>query len=140
MKKTVKLIALLLALLTVLSLSGCGKEKTEEVWKDAVYTTDAELGDGAKTFGLKITAAEKSILITVHTDADYVGEALTELWLIEGEQGDYGMYIKQVNGITADFDTDKTYWAFYVDGVYSVTSADMTEITEGAEYTLAREK
>ena len=52
----------------------------------------------------------------VSTDKETVGDALLELNLIEGEEGDYGLYVKTVNGITADYDTDGTYWAFYVNG------------------------
>ena len=57
----------------------------------------------------------------IHTDKKMVGEALQECGLLEGEDGPYGLYVKTVNGITADYDVDQTYWAFYINGEYAMT-------------------
>ena len=65
-----------------------------------------------------------------------VGEALQELNLIDGEEGEYGLFVKTVNGITADYDTDGVYWAFYVNGEYATSGVDVTQITEGDSYAL----
>ena len=46
----------------------------------------------------------------------------------------------KVNGIVADFDVDKTYWAFYVDGEYATSGVDTTEIETGKEYSFKVEK
>ena len=78
--------------------------------------------DGQKTF------------FVIKTDKEIVGEALLDLKLIEGEAGPYGLYVKKVNGIVADYDKDKTYWGFYVDGEYAMTGVDMTKIEEGKTY------
>ena len=64
-----------------------------------------------------------------------MGEALLEEKLIDGEQGNYGLYIKTVNGILADYDVDGTYWGVYVNGESAVTGVDSIEVTEGATYT-----
>ena len=48
--------------------------------------------------------------------------------------------MKTVNGITADYETDGTYWAFYIDGEYAMTGVDATEINEEAVYTFVVEK
>jgi DNA mismatch repair ATPase MutS len=77
---------------------------------------------------------------TIDTNGEYVGLVLQELGLIEGEQGAYGIYIKKVNGITADYDVDGTYWAFYVDGEMSMKGADQVEIVDGATYSFRAEK
>ena len=74
------------------------------------------------------------------SDKKTVGDALLAEGLIEGENGAYGLYVKKVNGITADYDTDKTYWAFYINGEYAMTGVDATEIVEGATYTFKTEK
>ena len=47
---------------------------------------------------------------------------------------------KTVNGITADYDVDQTYWAFYVDGEYAMTGVDATDIVEGSQYMFKVEK
>ena len=72
----------------------------------------------------------------IHTDKETVGEALQELNLIDGEEGEYGLFVKTVNGITADYDTDGVYWAFYVNGEYATSGVDVTQITEGDSYAL----
>lgn len=47
---------------------------------------------------------------------------------------------KTVNGMTADYDKDGVYWAFYIDGEYAMTGVDATNITDGAQYTFRMEK
>lgn len=57
----------------------------------------------------------------------------------EGEDSEYGLYVKTVNGVTVDYDQDGKYWAFYVDGEYAATGVDSTDITAGATYTFKAE-
>ena len=79
-------------------------------------------------------------MYSVSTDKTTVGEALLELGLISGDMGDYGIYVKTVDGVTADYDTNGTYWAFYVDGAYAMSGVDTTEIEEGKIYCFKVEK
>ena len=69
-----------------------------------------------------------------------MGEALQDCGLIEGEESEYGLYVKTVNGITADYDADGVYWAFYIDGKYAESGVDTTEISEGTSYAFKIEK
>ena len=136
MKKTMQsTISIALAILMLLCLASCGKsvEKTG-VWENATYRQDKEFGKGAKTLVVEVKAEEQAVTFTIHTDKDTVGAALLEHELIAGEESAYGLYIKVVNGITADYDVDQSYWAFYVNGEYAMSGADMTEIDEGATY------
>ena len=125
-----------------LAAAGCaGKADTAPTDRQTVYTDGSELGQGSKTFTLTVADQDgKESHFTIHTDADTVGEALLDLGLIQGEQGDYGIYIKVVNGIIADYDTDGVYWAFYVGDEYALTGADETAVTDGAAYALRVEK
>ena len=50
------------------------------------------------------------------------------------------MYIKFVNGIEADYDKDKSYWAFYKNGEYMLSGVDTTAIADGEHYELVKEK
>ena len=146
MKKNVKyVIALLLAIVLVSGLVfWSSRAKTEssgaELWENATYLTDMELGDGSKAVSVEVTAEGKAVRFLVHTDNDTVGAALLEQGLIAGEDGEYGLYVKEVNGITADYDVDQSYWAFYVNGEYAMAGVDQTEISEEAEYQLAYAK
>lgn len=47
---------------------------------------------------------------------------------------------KTVNGMTADYDKDGVYWAFYIDGECAMTGVDATNITDGAQYAFRMEK
>ena len=46
---------------------------------------------------------------------------------------------KTFNGMTADYDKDGVYWAFYIDGEYAMTGIDATNITDGAQYAFRME-
>ena len=74
------------------------------------------------------------------SDKKTVGDALLAEGLLEGENGAYGLYVKKVNGIVADYDIDKTYWAFYINGEYAMSGVDTTEIVEGTTYSFKVEK
>ena len=141
MKQIKSTISVVLAIICLFSLVACGNsvDKTG-LWEKATYTKDTQLGEGTKTVTVQVKAEEQIITFTVKTDKDTVGAALLENNLIAGEQGDYGLYIKVVNGITADYDKDKSYWAFYVDGEYATSGVDTTKITEGVTYQLAYTK
>ena len=133
-------LAMLATVMVVLSLAACNTVEKTGVWEDAVYLMDMEFGKGEKTLSVEVKAEDKSVLFTIHTDKKTVGEALLEHKLIDGDEGPYGLYVKVVNGITADFDEDQTYWAFYIDGELAMTGVDMTDIDESAAYRLERAK
>ncbi len=110
-------------------------EKTG-LWANATYLKDTEFGSGAKTAVVEVKIEDQTITFTVKTDKKTVGEALIEHKLIDGEEGAYGLYVKVVNGITADYDIDQSYWSFYIDGEYATSGVDTTDIKEGAIYRL----
>ena len=92
-------------------------------------------GEGATVFYFNVVDKDgNETKFEIHTDKTVVGEALLELGLIEGEEGAYGLYVKKANGITADYDVDGTYWAFYEGDDYAMTGVDLTEIKAGATY------
>ena len=109
------------------------KETLETTADDAVK----ELGEGDTSFSFVVADLEgNEVKFTVKTNKKIVGEALQEVGLVEGEDGPYGLYIKKVYGIVADYDVDQTYWAFYVNGEYAVTGVDKTEINPADVYML----
>ena len=119
-----------------LTAAGCGSKSAEPTQgATAVYTDSQTLGQGKTQF--TFTVADKDgneLTFEIHTDKTIVGEALQELNLIDGEESQYGLYVKTVNGITADYDKDGVFWAFYVDGEYASSGVDSTEIVPGASY------
>lgn len=135
MKKT---ITLTLLLILALCLTACNSAAPKDLWEDAIYSEDTELGEGAKTVTLAVTAGDKTVTFTIHTDEAILGDALLSHDLIAGEEGAYGLYVKVVNGITADYDIDQTYWQLFVDGESAMVGVDGVEVTDGATYRLER--
>lgn len=141
------LCAVLIAAMALMT-AACGDTQTTPAEDTAGQTdttqetTSAEptsLGEGATTFSLTVTDPDgQETAYEVHTDAETVGDALESLDLIAGEEGDYGLFVTTVDGVTLPSDGDQ-YWAFYIDGEYASTGVDQTEVTAGASYALKAE-
>lgn len=135
-----------------LALVGCDTPQTPadtsaETTLESATETVAEtvaptvLGTGNTVFTFTVVDGEgEETVYEIHTDKTIVGEALLELGLIEGEDGPYGLYVKAVGGIRADYDKDGTYWAFYQNNKYAPTGVDLTTITPGMTYSFRVEK
>ncbi len=91
---------------------------------------------------------DKSVTVTVvhgdgtektfsyHTDAQMLGTLLQQEQLVQGTPGEYGLYIETVDGETADYSRDGSYWALYIGGEYAMTSADQTPLHDGDRFRL----
>ena len=136
MKNTMKkLLALLLALVLTLALAACGQKEVAQPVADG-----AVVGQGAVAFTVEVQGADgKTVTFTVNTDEETVGAALLKLGVIAGDDSEYGLYVKTVNGVTADYEKDQTYWSLYIDGEYAQTGVDMTAVNDGSTYKLAIE-
>ena len=104
-------------------------------------TTTAEedgptvLGEGETSFSFYVVhKSGETVYFTIYTDAETVGEALQEVSLIEGEDSEFGLYVKTVNGETLDYNEDGMYWSLYIGDTYAPTGADSTAIEEGKTY------
>ena len=133
MKKFLSVISLVL--IFVLLLSGCGKREMKIF--DNISRQNAEvIGKGESAFYLNVDFGNgQQTVYEVHTDEKTVGESLVALSLIEGEKGPYGLYVKKVAGVEADFDKNGKYWAFYIDGEYATKGVDEVEIEGEKTYT-----
>lgn len=120
---------------------GCNDDETNTPTDSGEAHVVTALGTGQTAFNFTVVDKDgNETHFEIHTDKTTVGEALQELNLIEGEAGAYGLYVKKVNGIVADYDADKTYWAFYENGEYAVSGVDKTNIVAGASYFFKVEK
>lgn len=138
MKTVSKVTLILLALSMLFCFVACAYVEKTGAWESATHRSDKEFGSGAKTVYVTVKAEEQSIVFTVKTDKEYLGEALTEHELITGEEGQYGLYITSVNGM-AIAEGEQAYWALYKDGAYSMTGVDLTPIANGECYELVKE-
>ena len=126
MKKNGKLIIAAVAVL-VLAAVFAG------VWA----ATRPAASQGAKPTTVEVVHKdESSKTFTYHTDAEYLGEVLQAEGLVKGDPGDYGLYITEVDGEAAVYDTDGAYWAFYQGGEYASLSVDQTPIQDGDAFSL----
>jgi hypothetical protein len=134
MKKSIRKILSLILVLTltaaaILSLNSCGKKKIEQ--DDGVVKT------------ITVTVIDdkgESSVFTITTTKATLRGALEQENMIEGDEDQYGLYVKYVNGIRADYDKDKAYWAFSKDGVDLMTGVDSTEISDGDKYEITYTK
>ena len=150
---------MLLISAVLLSLMACGQKeenKTDDQTNDPAITDQdnaadekvtlpvadgAVIGQGAVAFTVEVQGADgKTVTFTVNTDEETVGAALLKLGVIAGDDSEYGLYVKTVNGETADYDTDGTYWGFYINGEYAMTGVDATTLEAGATYAFRVEK
>lgn len=151
------ILCIVLTVAMALSVYGCGGKQegtsSGEEQKAKVQTeADAKANESAESDGTVLGTGDTKFSLTVadqegtetefeiHTDKETVGEALLDAGLIEGDEGEYGLYVKTVNGITADYDKDGAYWAFYINGEYADTGVDATPAEEGGEYSFRVEK
>lgn len=141
-KKLRSSLAVFISVLLLFSFVSCSDSGLPDssIWSDATFTEDAQLGEGQKTLTVEVEAEKKVVVFTVHTDKETVGEALQELKLIEGEEGEYGLYVKTVNGMLADYSVNQSYWAFLINGEYASTGVDGAVIAEGEIYRLVYTK
>ena len=119
-------------------------EESSEVSEKAAAAETAEatnIGEGNTEFAFEVVLEDgTTTLYNVHTDEKTVGAALLGVNLIAGDDSEYGLYVKTVDGVTADYDKDGTYWAFYIDGEYASTGVDSTDVVPGSTYSFKVEK
>ena len=126
MKNNRRLILSAAALLLVLALMG-------GLW----YFTRPASAAGEKSFTVEVVHKDQSTkTFTYQTDAEYVGEVLLSEGLVKGEEGPYGLYITWVDGETADYSVDQSYWALYEGEEYATQSADQTVMEDGDHFRL----
>lgn len=123
--KMVRFLSLMLSLVLfaamALTIAGCDKPKKEDGGEKSFTFIVVDAEGGSKTFNIT-------------TERAYVGDALLDEKLIEGEKQSVGFMVQKVNGIRADWDLDGAYWAFYEGNDYASKGVDSTEIVDGATY------
>lgn len=136
MNRTKKIFSfIIISIFTLSCLCACTNTASDsDLWGKALYTEDTEFGGGSKTVMLKVEAEGKSVVFTINTDKEILGDALLEHKLISGEEGAYGLYVKSVNGIVADYDITKSFWSLCKDGTPMTTGVDGVVFEDGESY------
>ena len=88
---------------------------------------------GAKTITLAIVNGESEKTVSIRTDEAYLRGALESQNLIAGDESDYGLFVKTVDGYTVN-DANQEWWCFTKGGEYMATGVDTTPIADGEHY------
>lgn len=152
MKKTTNTLLAAFICACALAFTGCGDtnngaspaastEKPESdalsaLWENARYKEDAEIGEGVHNVKIEVKIGSKSVTLDVKSDKDNLADILTENKIAEGDDGEYGLYINKVNGVLADYDTDKAFWGLYKDGEMTAAGVSSITINDGEHYEL----
>ena len=105
-------------------------------------TNRPDIKEGSKSITVQIVDDKGETTTYTHkTDAFFLMQALEEIdgLKIEGDEGDYGMYIKSINGLRAVYELDTAYWGIYVNGEYATHGVDTQPVTDGDTFKLSYE-
>lgn len=125
-KKQTKIAGILLVLCCVLAII-------------VFFQTRPDTAAGEKQIAIAVIHGDGSEnTFSYDTDAEYLGEVLTEEGLAEGTEGTegpYGMFITTVDGETAD-DSKEQWWCITKGGEMVNTGADQTPIQDQDQFEL----
>lgn len=89
---------------------------------------------GGKTITFTVIAeGQDNKVHTLTTDAEFLRAPLEEAKLIAGDESEYGLFVKTVDGITAD-DANQEWWCFTKGGEMLMTGVDSTPIADGEAF------
>ena len=121
-KKTILAVVALVAVLAILL---------------GVYlATRPAVSQGSKAITVTVVHSDgSSKVFPYRTDAQMLGAFLEEQGLIDSKGADAGMF-HTVDGEKADWNVNKSYWAFYVGEEYAMTGIYDTPIADGDAFKL----
>ena len=86
---------------------------------------------GGKTITVNVVFADGTQNThTITTDAEYLRGALEQENLVAGDESEYGLFVKTVDGVTAD-EANQEWWCFTKGGETLETGVDSTPIADG---------
>lgn len=151
--KRLRVSALLLAFVLIgVMAAGCGSKKAdkakEETKTEAADSSKQEDQDASADQSGKLeTGEEKTVkVVVIHKDEskkefeyttklEMLGDLLTEEKLVEGTEGEMGLYITTVDGEQAD-DKNQEWWKIMQNGEMTQTGADTTKMSDGDTFEL----
>lgn len=117
-------LALMLALLAVaVVFGGCSDKQASSKGTEAAkaITFTVVHGDGS------------SKEFSIQTGQEMLGAALADEKLIEGDEGEFGLFVTAVDGETAD-SSKQQWWCLTKGGEAVTTGVDSTPVEDGAKY------
>ena len=100
------------------------------------YVARPQTSAGEKDLSIQVIHGDLSTRIfEITTSAEFLGDALTEHGIVQGEMGPYGLYILTADGETAD-EANQEWWCITRSGESLTTGASETPISNGETYEL----
>lgn len=99
--------------------------------------------EGSKNITIEVVDSKgASTVYKLKTDAQFLRQAIEETEGLEviGTESDYGLMVSTVNGETADFSVDASYWGFYVNGEYCNYGIDTQPVEDGDAFQIIYSK
>ena len=108
-------------------------EEKRNLRKERVGVVSSNKGD--KTITVTVVNKESEKDFEINTDAEMLRGALDEIDLVQGEEGEFGLFIKTVDGYTAD-EAAQEWWCVTKGGEVHMTGVSETVIADGETYEL----
>ena len=107
------------------------------IFAGVFFATRPQTNQGAKAITVTVVHGDGSQTdFTYHTDEEFLGTVLLAEGLVEGEEGPYGLNIHAVDGETASWEENQSYWALFIGEDYATTGADGIVLADGGVYKL----
>lgn len=98
--------------------------------------TRPETAEGEKNITVTVVHGDASEKVfEYHTDEEYLAPVIISDGLVEGDEGEFGLFITTVDGETAD-DANEEWWCITQDGEPAQTSASELVIKDGDKFEL----
>lgn len=124
-----KLLSFMLATVCILTLISCS----------AADSSEGDAQNSAEEKQITVTVVDdkkQEEVFTITTRAEMLGDAVDEINLVQGEEGQYGLFMKTVNGVTVN-DANQEWWCLTKNGGEEVmTGIDSTPIADGDAFEL----
>lgn len=97
-----------------------------------VFSKKQENPGASKTITVTVTHKDGTVKdFTIPTDADYLRGALEQVeGLIAGSESEYGLFVTEVDGEIADYNTDGSFWGFYLGEAFCEYGVDTMPIND----------
>lgn len=135
MKKSNKKWFILFVFLFFICVCGLVYIRSQDDTQRAKDSLAAAPGQAA-TFKVQVIHSDgKQKAFTYTTDQLNLGDYLKEQGLISGDESEYGLYVTTVDGESADYDKNQSWWQLIIDEDPSDLGVSETEIEDGETYT-----
>ncbi len=133
MSKGILLAILALALVGIIGFGAYSMNEENTAGNDDnVAVQEQEESEGQNAAENEIEFSQDGETVTYNgRDGQTALEVLRSLTTVETEDSDFGEFVVAINGVQAD--TDKEFWAFYVNGEQANEGAGTYESSDGDE-------